>query len=138
MRSSCADRTHGDTGATEIVDDVRSNELRANLAQGPALGIQLCRTLNVHSATLNELRQSSALSSKPMAYDAIRGLLGEPARPSVRKFIGDWVLEASDDGARPIALSLSDGGGTGHIAGHRGGCLGAKSRRCGGGARWRS
>ena len=60
--SRCADGTHGDTGATKmIVDHVPSNaQLRADLAQGPALGIQLCRTLNIHSATLNELRQSSA------------------------------------------------------------------------------
>jgi hypothetical protein len=57
-----ADGTHGDTSTTEtIVDYVRSNaQLRADLAQRPALGVQLCRTLNIHSATLNELRQSSA------------------------------------------------------------------------------
>jgi len=60
--SRCADGTHGDTGATKmIVDHVPSNaQLRTDLAQGPALGVQLCRTLNVHSATLNKLRQSSA------------------------------------------------------------------------------
>ena len=51
--SRYADRTHGDTGATKmIVDHVRSNaQLRADLAQGPALGIQLCCTLNVHRTT---------------------------------------------------------------------------------------
>src|SRR5215217_3029080 len=44
-----------------IVDHVPPKaQLRADLAQGPALGIQLCRTLYVHSATLNELKQTSA------------------------------------------------------------------------------
>jgi hypothetical protein len=48
-----ADGTHGDTGATKmIVDYVRLNaQLGADLAQGPALGVQLCRTLNVHRTT---------------------------------------------------------------------------------------
>ena len=49
----CADGTHGDTGATEmIMNNIRSNvQLCADLAQGPALGIQLCCTLNVHRTT---------------------------------------------------------------------------------------
>jgi hypothetical protein len=49
-----ADGTHSDTGATEmIVNYAPSNaQLRADLAQGPALGVQRCRTLNIHSATL--------------------------------------------------------------------------------------
>jgi hypothetical protein len=47
------------------------------------------------------------LSSKPMAYDAIRELLGEPARPSVQQVHRlRRGIEASDDGrlARSIAL----------------------------------
>jgi len=58
----CADGTHRDTGATKMIVDhlPPKAQLRADLAQGPALGIQLCRTLNVHSATLNELKQTSA------------------------------------------------------------------------------
>ena len=54
--------THGDTGAAKLIahGGPGNAQLGTDLAQGPALGVQLCRTLNVHSATRKELRQSSA------------------------------------------------------------------------------
>jgi hypothetical protein len=56
------------------VDHVPSNaQLRADLAQGPAFGVQLCRAINVHSATLNELRQSSGSQVGAAINDADRG-----------------------------------------------------------------
>jgi hypothetical protein len=48
------------------------------------------------------------LSSKPMAYDAIRGLLSDPARPSVqqvhRRLRCD--TEASDDGRLAQSITM--------------------------------
>jgi hypothetical protein len=89
---ACADRTHGDTGVTKmIMDHVRSNaHLGADLAQSPALGVQLCRALNVHGATLNELRQSSAFVVE--AY----GLRRCP-----------WAVRRTGQAKRPASSSLA-------------------------------
>jgi hypothetical protein len=91
-----------------IVDYVPSNaQLRPDLAQGPALGVQLCRTLNVHSATLNELGQSSAFVVE--AYGLRRSSravrqTGQAMRQQVHRRLRCGI-EASDDRlARSIAL----------------------------------
>ena len=77
--SRCADGTHGDTGATEmIMNNVRSKvQLCADLAQGPALGIQLCRTLNVHHTTCKVSRalESALCRRKPMSDDTVPALV---------------------------------------------------------------
>ena len=74
--SRCADATHGDSGATEmIMNNVRPNvQLCADLAQGPSLGIRLCCTLNVHRTTykVSPALESALCRRKPMSYDTVR------------------------------------------------------------------
>jgi len=47
-------RTHGDTGALELLTDraPMNAQLGTDLAQGPTLGVQVGCTLNVHRATV--------------------------------------------------------------------------------------
>jgi hypothetical protein len=47
-------RTHGDAGTSELLADraPMNAQLGTDLAQGPALCVQVRRTLNVHGATV--------------------------------------------------------------------------------------
>jgi hypothetical protein len=102
--------THDDASATKLVVHCGPSnaQLRADLAQAPALGVQLFSTLNVHSATRNELRQSSAFVVEAYGLRRCPWLLGEPAKPSIQRVHRRLTcgIEASDDGrlARSIAL----------------------------------
>jgi hypothetical protein len=52
---SCADgATHGDTGPLELLADraPMNAQLGTDLAQGPALGVQVGCTLNIHGGTV--------------------------------------------------------------------------------------
>jgi hypothetical protein len=55
--SGWADRTHGDAGTLELLADCApmNAQLGSNLAEGPTLGAQVARMLNVHRATVTSL-----------------------------------------------------------------------------------
>ena len=50
-------RTHGDAGTSELLADraQMNAQLSTDLAEGPALGVQVGRTLNVHCVTVTSL-----------------------------------------------------------------------------------
>lgn len=54
--------TRGDTGALELITDCApmNAQLRTDLTQGPALGVQVSGTLNVHGATVTSLSGSGS------------------------------------------------------------------------------
>jgi hypothetical protein len=58
VRRSAA--THGDPGTTQLIADRgrREAQLCSDLAQGPALGVQIGRTVNVHGATVMGARHA--------------------------------------------------------------------------------
>jgi hypothetical protein len=68
--SGWADRTHGDAGTLELLADCApmNAQLGSNLAEGPTLGVQVARMLNVHRATVTSLSAASGsfgLQSSP-------------------------------------------------------------------------
>jgi hypothetical protein len=52
-----AGATHGEAGATKLLAHrgPGNAQLGTDLAQGPTLGVQICRTLNIHGATVTNL-----------------------------------------------------------------------------------
>ena len=76
--------THGDAGATKLVAHRcrREAQLGTDLAQGPALGVQVGCTLNVHGATVTSL--SGSAFTEASAVSGCRGRcleLGSVAEP---------------------------------------------------------
>jgi hypothetical protein len=57
-------RTHGDAGTSELLADraQMNAQFGADLAQGPTLGVQVGRTVNVHRATVTSLSAASGSS----------------------------------------------------------------------------
>jgi hypothetical protein len=56
--------THGDAGTAKLPTHCgrRDAQLGTDLAQGPTLGVQVGRTLNVHRATVTSLTENQSLS----------------------------------------------------------------------------
>ena len=57
-------RTHGDAGTAKLLAHCgrRDAQLGSDLAQGPALGVQVGRTVNVHRATVTSRSAASGSS----------------------------------------------------------------------------
>jgi hypothetical protein len=61
--------THGDASTLELLADrtPMNAQLGTNLAQGPTLGVQVGRTLNVHCATVTSLGRGSRQTTNTFA-----------------------------------------------------------------------
>jgi hypothetical protein len=83
--------SHGDAGTTQLIADRARREIQlgTDLAQGPALGVQVRRTLNVHARHRNEYSGSHELPSCPVRKvflsDLVSSSTSDPS--GVRKFV---------------------------------------------------
>jgi hypothetical protein len=89
-------RTHGDAGTSELLADraQMNAQLSTDLAEGPALGVQVGSTLNVHRATV------TAQSTKTWSAVLVIGCVGSVRR--IRSPLGCDVLVDVEEVARIV------------------------------------
>ena len=88
-------RTHGDAGTSELLADrAQMNAQLSTAAEGPALGVQVGSTLNVHRATV------TAQSTKTWSAVLVIGCVGSVRR--IRSPLGCDVLVDVEEVARIV------------------------------------